>query len=309
MLPGTLVIVGGPGLGECSSMRRVLALFLALILLALAAVPVSADTVRRTWRASIGTSGANGTATLWAYLDGDARLLLNLHGLRPAATYAVEIRGGSCASLGSVLTRAQAATMDAIGGFYGYRHLSQAQMNDVWTVARKGSIVIRLASGTSVRCATLAFNRATRVRIPAYSIDLPVIPGPSGYPPCNVAMYIRELSQPREPGVTMIYSHARRGMFLPLLSASKINNGAAMIGKLVYVYTSDSKAVVYKITQVRRHVSSIQSAFGVTSERLWLYTSEGPNFTYPKLVIVATRVKIVSATYSASHPKPRPVSC
>ena len=35
-------------------------------------------------------------------------------------------------------------------------------------------------------------------------------------------------------------------MFLPLLRASKTNNGAAMIGKLVYVYTSDSKAVVYR---------------------------------------------------------------
>lgn len=290
-------------------MRRVLALFLAVIVLGLAAAPVSADTVRRTWRASLGASAANGTATLWAYLDGDARLLLNLHGLRPAATYAVEIRGGSCSSLGSVLTRAQAATMDEIGGLYAYRHLSQGQMNDVWSVARKRSIVIRLVSGSSIRCATLVFNRATRVRIPAYSIDLPVIPGPSGYPPCKVAMYTRELSQPREPGVTMIYAHARRGMFLPLLSASKVNKGAAMIGRLVYVYTSDSKMITYRITQVRRHVTSIQNAAGLTGERLWLYTSEGPNYSYPKLVIVASRIKTVSATYSASHPVARPVSC
>ncbi|MEW6223107.1 MAG: sortase [Chloroflexota bacterium] len=290
-------------------MRRALALLLAVLLLGLAAAPASADTVRRTWRASIGTSGANGAATLWAYLDGDARMLLNLRGLQPTAAYAVEIRGGSCASLGSVLTRTEAATTDAIGAFYGYRHLTQGQMNDVWTVARRGSIVIRLVSGTSVRCASLAFYRATRVRIPAYSIDLPVIPGPGGYPPCNVAMYVRELSQPREPGVTMIYAHARRGMFLPLLRASKTNNGAAMIGKLVYVYTSDSKAVVYRITQVRRHVTSIQNAFGITSERLWLYTSEGPSFSYPKLVVVASRVKVVSATYSASHPRAKPVKC
>lgn len=291
-------------------MRRALALFLAAAtVLALSAAPVSADSVRRTWKASLGTAGANGSATLWAYTDGDGRLLLNLHGLVPGATYDVQIRAGSCAKLGSILTRTQPATMDLIGGIYAYRHLSQAQMNDVWSVARRSATVIRLVSGTSIRCATLVFNRATRVRIPGYSIDLPVIPGPSGYPPCNVAMYLRELSQPREPGVTMIFAHARRGMFLPLLNASKVSNGAAMIGKLVYVYTSDSKVVTYKIVQVRRHVQSIQNAFSVTAERLWLYTSEGPNYTYPKLVIVATRVKVATTTYSASHPRPRPVSC
>ena len=77
-------------------------------------------------------------------------------------------------------------------------------------------------------CGALRFAVATRIAIPSLKIDLPIVKPPSGYPLCNVAMYIRELSQPREPGVTMIYSHARRGMFLPLLSASKINNGAAM---------------------------------------------------------------------------------
>ena len=35
---------------------------------------------------------------------------------------------------------------------------------------------------------------------------------------------------PRTPGVSLIYAHARRGMFLPLLSRSKISNGASLIG-------------------------------------------------------------------------------
>ena len=64
--------------------------------------------------------------------------------------------------------------------------------------------------------------------------------GPAGYPYCNVAMYMKTLYQPGEPGITSIYAHARKGMFLPLLNHSKVNNGASMIGKLVYVYTTGS---------------------------------------------------------------------
>jgi hypothetical protein len=67
--------------------------------------------------------------------------------------------------------------------------------------------------------------------------------------------------------------------------------------------------VTYQIDRVRRHVSSIQNAVGLKAERLWLQTSEGPNFTYPKLVIEAKRISIENATYSASHPTPHPYSC
>ena len=141
------------------------------------------------------------------------------------------------------------------------------------------------------------------------SIDLAVIRGPSGYPPCNVAMYMPELAQPREPGVTMVYAHARTGMFLPLLTRSKTNNGASLLGMQVKVYTSDRRLSTYRIIEVRRHVRSIQSALTVTGERLWLYTSEGPNSTYPKLVVVAKRISTTTTTDAASHPRARPVSC
>ena len=159
-------------------------------------------------------------------------------------------------------------------------------MNRIWGKIRFYTVSVRVTSGTSQRCGAFVFNKATRVAINAYSINLPVIAS-SGYPKCGVGMYMRELAQPREPGVTYIYAHARTGMFLPLLNASKVNNGAAMIGKLVRVYTTDNRMVTYQIDRVRRHVSSIQNALGITTERLWLQTSEGPNFTYPKLVIEA----------------------
>ena len=82
-----------------------------------------------------------------------------------------------------------------------------------------------------------------------------------------------------------------------------------MIGKLVHVYTTDDKMVTYQIDKVRRHVSSIQNALGVTTERLWLQTSEGPNFTYPKLVIEAHRISIESVSYATAHPTPHPKTC
>ena len=63
-----------------------------------------------------------------------------------------------------------------------------------------------------------------------------------------------------------------------------------MIGKVVYVYTTKSMRYTYKITKVRRHVRDISSALKITDERLWLQTSEGPNSSYPKLIVVAERV-------------------
>ena len=149
-------------------------------------------------------------------------------------------------------------------------------------VGAERPITARFIAGSSVKCASFWYHHATRVRIPAYDINLPVVKGPNGYPYCNVAMYMRSLYQPTEPGVTFIYAHARTGMFLPLLNASKKNNGAAMIGKLVYVYTSKSMRYTYKITKVRRHVSDIGSSLKITDERLWLQTSEGPNHTLPE---------------------------
>ncbi len=176
------------------------------------------------------------------------------------------------------------------------REISGSNMNAIWSANWSSPLAIRFVSGTSIKCGNLVFPRATRVQVQGYPINLAVVRSPNGYPYCNVAMYMGALNQPQEPGVSFIFAHARTGMFLPLLNASKINNGAAMIGKKVYVWTSNSRLSTYKITQVRRHVKSVQSAVGLTSEQLWLQTSEGPNFTYPKLVIVTKRISTVTAS-------------
>lgn len=143
-------------------------------------------------------------------------------------------------------------------------------------------------------------------------IDLPVVkppPGSTTYPLCNVAMYIQNLSQPGLPGSTYIYAHARVGMFLPLLDASKIDNGASMVGMLVQVWTNDNRYWLYEITQVRRHQLTLTDALAAKDQELWLQTSEGPHGTPGKLQIVAMPLSNGAADPKEANPTPHPLVC
>ncbi len=291
-------------------MHRIWLVALAVtILLGANAGSALALTTQRLWQGNVGTNAVNGRVSLRAYTDGTGLLTIGLKSMRANAAYSLEIRAGTCSSLGTVRASFFKATSSATGEIATTRTVFGTKMAAIWKASRAGAISFRAVNGSHIRCAALTFPVATRIVVANLGIDLPIIKGPTGYPPCRVAMYLRELQQPREPGVTMIFSHARSGMFLPLLTKSKINNGASLIGLKVKVYTSDSKVSTYQIISVRRHVTSIQSAFGLTTERLWMYTSEGPNSTYPKLVVAAKRLTTVSTTYAASHPKARPIAC
>lgn len=152
---------------------------------------------------------------------------------------------------------------------------------------------------------------ATRVVIRDLKIDLPVIDQPASatYPLCNVAMYLRELHQPGFGGATYLYAHARAGMFLPILNASKVANGARMIGMEVDVYTSDDQLFTYTITEVRRHQLDLDAAVAATTEQIWLQTSEGPKGTRPKTQVVGELVSSGPADHEAAHPVARPKVC
>jgi hypothetical protein len=153
---------------------------------------------------------------------------------------------------------------------------------------------------------------ATRVVIQALGIDLPVIRPPSttAYPLCDVAMFIQEpLGQPGFGKATYLYAHARDGMFLPILTASKINNGAKMLGMVVEVYTSDDQLYLYEITEVRRHQLDLDDAIAATTEQLWLQTSEGPKGTRPKTQVVAQFLSFGTADHDAAHPVAKPRVC
>lgn len=154
---------------------------------------------------------------------------------------------------------------------------------------------------------------ATRVRIAALRIDLPVILQATKKVPCDVAMYFENpaLGQPGEGRATYIYAHARKAMFLPLLDASKVQNGKKMLGMVVEVWTSDDQHFLYEITQVKRHVAydkGLVAPMAATEEELWLQTSEGVG-TAPKLQVVAKLLSQGTADPTDAHPVAQPLIC
>lgn len=155
---------------------------------------------------------------------------------------------------------------------------------------------------------------ATRVRLAALNIDLPVVkqPDPS-YPACDVAMYYIDsrLGQPGQGRATYLYAHARTGMFLPLLTASKVSNGAKMKGMVVEVWTNDDQRFLYVVTEVRRHVpvlTAFNAPFAAKEEQLWLQTSEGVG-PQPKLQLVAELLSQEAADPKEANPVAKPRNC
>lgn len=165
---------------------------------------------------------------------------------------------------------------------------------------------------SSVPSPTIPADRVgTRVVVEALGIDLPIIrpPDPTAYPLCDVAMYIQELGQPGSGRAMYLYAHAREGMFLPILTASKIDDGAKMLGLVVGVYTSDDQLFLYEIAEVRRHQLDLDDAIAADTDQVWLQTSEGPKGTRPKTQVVARFLGSGPADHAAAHPEAQPRVC
>jgi hypothetical protein len=174
------------------------------------------------------------------------------------------------------------------------------------------SLTPRPTSGpTDTPAPTVPADRvATRVVVAALGIDMPIVRQPDpAYPACDVAMYHEALGQPGQGRATYLYAHARAGMFLPILDASKVDNGAAMLGMIVEVYTSDDQLFLFEVTEVRRHQLDLDAAVAATTEQLWLQTSEGPKGTRPKTQVVARFLSSGAADHDAAHPVAKPVAC
>jgi hypothetical protein len=146
---------------------------------------------------------------------------------------------------------------------------------------------------------------ATRVRIAALDIDMPVIKGPAGYPPCDVAMYIKELYQPGQGRAIYLFAHARPGMFEPLLKTKAPDQR----GSVVEVWTSDDQLFLYEIVEVRRGQTDLEDAIAADTEELWLQTSEGPSGTPGKTQVIAKPLSSGPADPADAHPKARPRAC
>jgi len=125
-------------------------------------------------------------------------------------------------------------------------------------------------------------------------------------------MYHEAFDAPGPEHGPYIYAHARTGMFLALLDVSKVNNGKAMIGMLVQIWTSDDRLFLYEINRVKRHVPTgldLTLLWKEGTKVAWLQTSEGPNSTYPKLQIMAKLLSEQAAPHADAHPVPKPRDC
>jgi hypothetical protein len=120
-------------------------------------------------------------------------------------------------------------------------------------------------------------------------------------------MYIQELGQPGQGRATYLYAHAREGMFLPILESSLVQNGKAMLGMVVEVWTNDDQRSL-QITEVRRHQWTLLDAINATGE-LWLQTSEGPRGTPGKTQVIALPISQETADPADAHPEANPVVC
>jgi sortase family protein len=146
---------------------------------------------------------------------------------------------------------------------------------------------------------------ATRIRVRGLHIDLPVMRGTNAYPLCNVAQYIRQLSQPGNGGATYLYAHARPGMFEPLLRT----RGKDQLGLIAEVWTNDDLKFSYEIIEVRRHQTTLESPRKVTRDELWMQTSEGPRGTIGKTQVRARLLLVERASHRQANPTPEPVNC
>ena len=148
---------------------------------------------------------------------------------------------------------------------------------------------------------------ATRIRIAALDIDLPIVEGPPGYPYCDVAMYLVDdaLGQPGQGRATYLFAHAREGMFLPLLETPEREQR----GMVVEVWTSDAFRFLYEIVDVRRDQRTLIDALAATSEELWMQTSEGPRGTPGKTQVIAAPLSVERADHDEANPEPRIDRC
>jgi hypothetical protein len=156
---------------------------------------------------------------------------------------------------------------------------------------------------------------ASRVVVPAYDIDLPVVSGdlqpPPAFPYCDVAAYVTLFSQPYEAGVTYLSAHAQRDMFLPLLEASRRQDGRELVGERVDVYTNDGMRYEYRLEQVIRHATdySFLNQISLSDRHVVLQTSEGPYGTTEKLQVVGVYVGKEAVDVAEATPTAFPRDC
>ena len=123
---------------------------------------------------------------------------------------------------------------------------------------------------------------ATRIRLPELGIDLEVVPGDGVNAPLyRAAEYPQPMKLPGQGGRSMIYAHARTGMFGPLFNGK--------VGQHVDVTLADGKELHYTIHEYYAHwpVDDLRWFQQSDHEQLVLVTCTTYNPNDPRIVAVA----------------------
>jgi LPXTG-site transpeptidase (sortase) family protein len=145
------------------------------------------------------------------------------------------------------------------------------------------AIVERLpAPATATPLPNASGIAANRIKIPELSIDLEVVPGDGVNAPLyKAAEYPEPMKLPGQGGRSMIYAHARTGMFGPLFNGK--------IGQHVDVTLADGKQLHYTIKEYYSHwpVDDLRWFQQSDHEQLILVTCTTYNPNDPRIVAVA----------------------
>jgi LPXTG-site transpeptidase (sortase) family protein len=126
-----------------------------------------------------------------------------------------------------------------------------------------------------------AAGRAWRVKVPELGIDLPVVAGDGHTAPLYKAVEEPNMKLPGEGGRSLIYAHARAGMFDPLFNAK--------VGQHVEIDRPGAPPLHYTIrTYTRKWPAKDLSILGPADhEELVLLTCTTYNPNDPRIVVVA----------------------
>ena len=127
-----------------------LSLSMAAILAMTTVAPASAATVGASWKAKIGSAGANGTATINAYTTGSGSMTLKLAKLRAATYLPVTLWKGTCGSVGTALVTLPAIKTTSSGTAARTLSLTAAQVTALKAaMSGTGKAAIRIGTSTT----------------------------------------------------------------------------------------------------------------------------------------------------------------
>ena len=140
------------GIARQTRARLPLLGLVALAVVAIAFPPTGAAATSDVWRAKVGASGANGTATLTAPAAAAGTLKLVLKALTPSSAYAVKVVKGTCTAPGTAIWSAGTQRSTSAGKIAKSITVPTAKMTAIRTAAAAGPVALRVGAGTKLRC-------------------------------------------------------------------------------------------------------------------------------------------------------------